>query len=61
VGDEAATHKVKFSTDFPLKEGNNTVTVVARESEDFASRRTLVIRRRPAAVAQQQKPAHAHP
>ncbi|HYX90597.1 MAG TPA: MXAN_5808 family serine peptidase, partial [Myxococcaceae bacterium] len=47
VGDEAATHKVKFSTDFPLKEGNNTVTVVARESEDFASRRTLVIRRRP--------------
>jgi carboxyl-terminal processing protease len=61
VGDEAATHKVKFNTEFPLKEGNNTVTVVARESEEFASRRTLVIRRRPAAVAQQQKPAHAHP
>ena len=26
--------------------------VVARETQDFASRKTLVIRRRPAAVAQ---------
>jgi carboxyl-terminal processing protease len=44
--------KLKFSTDFSLKEGNNNVLVVARESPDFASRRMLVIRRRPAAVAQ---------
>jgi carboxyl-terminal processing protease len=43
---------LKFSTDFTLKEGNNNVLVVARESGDFASRRTLVIRRRPAEVAQ---------
>lgn len=43
---------LKFSTDFALKEGNNNVLVVARESTDFASRRTLVIRRRPAEVAQ---------
>jgi carboxyl-terminal processing protease len=44
--------KVKFTTEFALKEGNNLVTVVARESQDFASRKTVVIRRRPAAVAQ---------
>lgn len=43
--------KVKFSASFSLKEGNNNVLVVARESADFASRRTLVIRRRPEAVA----------
>ncbi|MBU8896013.1 peptidase S41 [Corallococcus sp. H22C18031201] len=43
---------LKFSTDFQLKEGNNNVLVVARESTEFASRRTLVIRRRPAEVAQ---------
>ena len=40
--------KLKFSTEFPLKEGNNSILVVARESNEFASRRTLVIRRRPA-------------
>ncbi|MFT3706752.1 MAG: MXAN_5808 family serine peptidase [Archangium sp.] len=44
--------KVKFTTEFSLKEGNNLVTVVARESQDFASRKSVVIRRRPAAVAQ---------
>jgi carboxyl-terminal processing protease len=44
--------KLKFTTEFSLKEGNNSVLVVARESTDFASRRTLVIRRRPAEVAQ---------
>ncbi len=44
--------KVKFSTEFPLKEGNNLVTIVARETQDFATRRSIVIRRRPPAVAQ---------
>lgn len=43
--------KVKFSTEFGLKEGNNLVTIIARESQDFASRKTVVVRRRPAAVA----------
>ena len=52
-------HKLKFSTEFSLKEGNNSVLVVARESTDFASRRTLVIRRRPAEVAQKVTPASA--
>ena len=40
-----------FSSDFALKEGNNNVLVVARQTPDFAGRKTLVIRRRSAAVA----------
>lgn len=44
--------KLKFTTEFPLKEGNNYVTIVARETQDFASRKTIVVRRRPPAVAQ---------
>jgi carboxyl-terminal processing protease len=43
--------KLKFTTEFSLKEGNNFVTIVARETQDFASRKTFVIRRRAAAVA----------
>jgi len=56
TGTEKEPAKFKFATDFPLKEGNNNVMVVARESADFASRKTLVIRRRPAALAQKQDP-----
>ena len=44
--------KLKFTTEFPLKEGNNYVTIVARESADYAGRKTIVIRRRPSAFAQ---------
>jgi carboxyl-terminal processing protease len=37
-----------------LKPGNNTVTVVAREDEEFQTRRSLIVHRaRPAEVAQQ--------
>jgi len=39
---------LSFSTEFDLKEGNNTVLVVARESPDFANRKALVVRRKPA-------------
>ncbi|HVE87131.1 MAG TPA: MXAN_5808 family serine peptidase [Myxococcales bacterium] len=56
AGTDKEPVKFKFATDFPLKEGNNNVMVVARESQDFASRKTLVIRRRPAALAQKQDP-----
>ena len=49
-GDEP--RKLKFSTEFALKEGNNNILVVAREDPDFASRKMLVVRRRPAEVAQ---------
>ncbi|MBL9037388.1 MAG: PDZ domain-containing protein [Archangium sp.] len=44
--------RVKFTTDFALKEGNNLITVVARESPDYATRKSVVIRRRPPVVAQ---------
>ncbi len=43
---------LKFTTDFALKEGENYVLVVARQTQDYASRKALVIRRRPAGVAQ---------
>ncbi len=47
--------KVKFTTDFALKEGNNLITVVARQSQDFASRKSVLIRRRPAGATVAQK------
>jgi carboxyl-terminal processing protease len=49
--------KLEFSTELKLKPGQNTVTVFAREDEEFQSRRSLVIfRRTPAAVAETTKP-----
>lgn len=43
---------LRFTADFPLKEGSNHVVVVAREGEELASRRAFtVLRRTPAAVA----------
>ncbi|MCM2335124.1 MAG: peptidase S41, partial [Anaeromyxobacteraceae bacterium] len=67
VNDEKAFFKVapegsddgrlEFSTELKLKPGQNTVTVFAREDEEFQSRRSLVIfRRPPAAVAETTKP-----
>ena len=44
--------KLKFTTDFPLKEGTNSVVVVARQTQDFSSRKVSILRRRPADVAQ---------
>jgi carboxyl-terminal processing protease len=44
--------KLKFTTDFALKEGNNSILVVAREDPDFQSYKSLIVRRRPEAVAQ---------
>ncbi len=44
--------RLKFSTEFSLKEGNNLVTLISRQTQDFASRKSVIIRRRPAAVAQ---------
>jgi carboxyl-terminal processing protease len=62
--DNATTPRMEFSTDVPLQPGNNTVTVFAREDEDFQSRRSIVVYRRPAseiaqeaAKKQQEKPA----
>lgn len=51
--DASQPGKIKFSTDFALKEGSNLITVVGRESQDFAGRKTIVIRRRPTTSAVQ--------
>lgn len=53
---EQRAGELTFSTEFPLKPGNNLVLVVAREDADFASQRTLVIHRRPPAVAAREEP-----
>ncbi len=51
---EGKTGDIAFATDLPLKPGNNTVTVVAREDEEFQSRRSLIVHRsQPPEVAQQ--------
>jgi carboxyl-terminal processing protease len=54
VPDGQAT-SIDFATDVPLKPGNNVITVVAREDEEFQSRRTLVVHRREAAEVAQKK------
>lgn len=46
------TSKLDFNPTLPLKVGNNTVFIVARENETFSSQRTLVIYRTPPAVAE---------
>jgi len=51
---EGKTGDIAFAADLLLKPGNNTVTVVAREDEEFQTRRSLIVHRRePAEVAQQ--------
>jgi carboxyl-terminal processing protease len=51
---EGKAGEITFAADIPVKPGNNTVTVVAREDEEFQTRRSLVVHRRePAEVAQQ--------
>jgi carboxyl-terminal processing protease len=61
--DDAATPRMDFSTDLPLKPGNNVVTVYAREDEEFQSRRSIVVYRRPppavAADGNQPQPGQA--
>jgi carboxyl-terminal processing protease len=37
--------KIAFTTEFPLKPGNNTVLVVAREDDQLVGRKTLIIHR----------------
>lgn len=44
--------QLSFSAKFPLKEGNNYVMVVARQTEEFSGKKMLVVRRRPVAIAQ---------
>ncbi|HET7823839.1 MAG TPA: MXAN_5808 family serine peptidase [Anaeromyxobacter sp.] len=39
--------RMDFATDVPLKPGNNVVTVFAREDDEFQTRRSVVVYRRP--------------
>jgi carboxyl-terminal processing protease len=60
VPESANASRLEFATDLPLEPGNNVVTVFAREDEEFQTRRSMVVYRRPPAeVAQdgaRQKP-----
>jgi carboxyl-terminal processing protease len=53
VPEAAAAASLDFQADLPLKPGNNVVTVVAREDDEFQTRRSLVIYRRPPAEVAQ--------
>jgi carboxyl-terminal processing protease len=46
---------LEFTTDLPLKPGNSTVYLIAREDDDLQAQRTIVIHRKVPAVAQAQK------
>jgi carboxyl-terminal processing protease len=53
VPEGAAGGKLDFTADLPLKPGFNLVSVVAREDQEFQSRRSVVVYRRlPAEVAE---------
>jgi carboxyl-terminal processing protease len=53
VPESGGATKVDFAADVPLKPGNNSVTVFAREDEEFQSRRTFFVNRRSAAEVAQ--------
>jgi carboxyl-terminal processing protease len=60
VPEGAAASRLEFTSDLPLKPGPNTVTVWAREDQEFMSRRSMVIfRRPPAEVAEGGTPARS--
>src|SRR6266478_3671540 len=46
--------QLDFQTDLPLKPGNSTVVIVAREDDDLQTQRTLVVHRKQPVVAQKQ-------
>jgi carboxyl-terminal processing protease len=48
-GPSTASGRLDFTTDLPLKPGQNVVTVFAREDQELQSRRTVVIFRKGAA------------
>ncbi len=50
-------HEIPFTTTLELSEGANTLMVFARESDSLVGRRTVVIYRRPAAIAARAEPA----
>ena len=56
----AGPTSLDFSADLPLKPGNSTVVIIAREDDDLMTQKTLVVHRRQPVVAQKQtKPERA--
>ena len=51
--------QLDFNADLPLKPGNSTVVIIAREDDELQTQRTLVIHRKQPALAQQQKKERA--
>ena len=56
VHTNSAPATLDFSAELPLKPGNSTVYLIAREDDDLQAQRTLVIHRKQPTVAQAQKP-----
>ena len=46
--------QLDFQTDLPLKPGNSTVVIIAREDDDLQTQRTIVVHRKQPVVAQKQ-------
>jgi carboxyl-terminal processing protease len=46
--------QLDFHTDLPLKPGNSTVVIIAREDDDLQAQRTIVVHRKQPVVAQKQ-------
>ena len=44
-----------FSSDLPLKPGNSTVVIIAREDDDLQTQRTLSVHRKQPFAAQTQQ------
>jgi hypothetical protein len=55
--ESATTSKLDFSADVPLKPGNNVATVFAREDEEFQTRRSIVVYRKPTSAVAAETPA----
>ena len=51
----AGPTQLDFSADLPLKPGNSTVVIIAREDDDLMTQRTLVVHRKQPVVAQKQR------
>jgi carboxyl-terminal processing protease len=56
-----APMQLDFQTDLPLKPGNSTVVIIAREDDDLQSQRTVVVHRKQPVVAQKQTEAGRTP
>ena len=50
-----APTQMEFNADLPLKPGNSTVVIIAREDDDLMTQKTIVVHRKQPVVAQKQQ------